>query len=93
MEAYKDTSALVAAHFAEEKGTAVLSEVRSASDVYSNVFLVAEFLSTIKREGRPWSILDTAIAGISLLFPDRILRAECEEILQGGYLKAPICGT
>lgn len=85
--AYVDTSVLVAMHFGQPGAGRISAFLRAQEELLSAAFTVAEFLSALKREGRPMHEGERILKRLALFAPDGPLRSECEEALTAGVLR------
>ena len=83
--AYVDTSCLVAIAFGEPSSKGLRRRLSGFDDLVSSGLMVAELRSAFEREKTPF--VDSLVAGIGRVLPDRQLDDECKTALAAGYLR------
>ena len=83
--AYVDTSCLVAIAFAEPGYKAVASRLDRFDQLFASNLLEAELRAAFRRE--KVNADDTLLGSLSWVFPDRVLTAEIEAVLDAGQVR------
>jgi predicted nucleic acid-binding protein len=87
--AYVDSSVLVAIAFGEPGVAGAVRRMKACSVLVSAPLLEAEFLSALRREGRP---LDEGwLSPLTWIHPDRSLRPEIDQVLEAGQVRGADC--
>lgn len=87
MNAYLDTSFLVAVAFREEGWRRCKRILARCRAVFSSELLVAELLAAARREGIRPKMMARPLAGVTIVLPDRAIRPEIDRVLDAGYLR------
>jgi len=85
--AYVDSSFAVAIVLGEPRARNLVRIVERFDEIVASDLLLAEVLSAAAREGVPLEAVLEALEDLSLVLPDRTLRAEIQEILALGRLR------
>lgn len=85
---YLDTTVLVALLFGDERGSAVLAQLKKSPRRCSHHLIEAELASACKREGVPLAAAHDALRRLEILYPRVDMRTYTERVLEeGGYLR------
>ena len=87
MNAYVDSSALLAVLLGERGGAAVKRAFARIESAFASPLLEAEVRSALAREGLAAAVAAPAITPIAWVYPDRPLTAELEAALEAGHLR------
>lgn len=85
--AYLDSSFFLAITLGERNAKQLQAVVRRFSSLVASDLLVAEVLSTAKREKIPFDLVSPALEPVTIVLPDRSLEQEMRRALQRGYLR------
>ena len=85
--AYLDTSFLLSILFSEPGAHKLRSRLSRYDHVFATDLLVAETLAAATREQIDLDAVEPVLKTISLLLPDRSLKAEAREVLTQGHLR------